>query len=317
MIRALYCLESSGFDPYRNLAIEQWLLTQARDCAILYLWQNQNTVVIGKNQNPWKECDTALLEQEGGRLARRLSGGGAVFHDLGNLNFTIVLPQEDFDLSRQLGVLQQAVQRLGIPAEISGRNDLLALGQKFSGNAFYKNGNAAYHHGTLLVDADLQRLVRYLTPSKLKLQAKGVDSVRSRVENLSHFRPGLTVSQVKQALKQAFSQVYGLALTPLPELDEAAIAALTSRNQSWQWNYGRKLPFTCTLDGRFPWGGVEIALVVESGRVQTAKVFTDAMDAPWLDALEAALTGCVFEPKALGAAAANAGAELQSLFLFS
>lgn len=314
MIRSLYFLEGSGFDPYRNLATEQWLLSQVRQCAILYLWQNENTVVIGKNQNPWKECNTTLLHQEGGRLARRISGGGAVFHDLGNLNFTIALPQADFDLPRQLAVIRQAVESLGIPAEISGRNDLLAGGQKFSGSAFYKNGRAAFHHGTLLVSADLQKLGRYLTPSRLKLRAKAVDSVRSRVENLCHFRPGLSVGQVKQALCQAFSQVYGLPLMPLPGLDETAIAALAARNGSRQWNYGQKLPFTCTLEGRFSWGGVEISLAVEGGRVRTARVFTDAMEAPWLDTLEEALTGCVFERQALVNAAAPAGEELQSLF---
>ncbi len=316
MIQKLFCWESTGFDPYRNLAVEEQLLHQAADCAILYLWQNENTVVIGRNQNPWKECNTALLAQEGGKLARRLSGGGAVFHDLGNLNFTILLPQEDFQISRQLDVIQRALERLGIPTERSGRNDLLAQGRKFSGNAFYKNGKTAYHHGTLLICADLEKLGRYLTPSRLKLQAKGVDSVRSRVENLCYFQPGITVGAVKQALKEAFSQVYGLPLSLLEAPDGKAVAALAARNQSWQWNYGRKLPFTCTLEGRFPWGGIEMALALDAGVIQSVQVFTDAMDASWLPALENALVGCPLESGCLAAALSPLaiGTDILSLF---
>ncbi len=316
MIRRLLFLESRDLDPYRNLATEELLLEQVEHCAILYLWQNQNTVVIGKNQNAWKECDTALLQQEGGKLARRQSGGGAVFHDLGNLNFTILLPREDYDVLRQLSVIGLAMESLGIPATLSGRNDILAQGRKFSGNAFYKADHRAYHHGTLLVRADLEKLGRYLTPSRLKLQAKGVDSVRSRVENLCHWKPDITVEEVKAALKAAFSQVYGLPLEPAREPEEQRLGELTARNQSWQWNFGRKIPFTCMLEARFPWGGVELNLQVEEGIVRSAKVCTDAMELSWVQALEQAVIGCPFQRPALQAAAASLpqGQELQALF---
>ncbi len=313
MIAKLYWVESQSFDPYRNLAMEECLLEQAKDAAILYLWQNENTVVIGKNQNAWKECNTALLEKEGGHLARRLSGGGAVFHDLGNLNFTLLMPQGDFDLDRQLSVIESAMVILGIPAQRSGRNDVLAQGKKFSGNAFYKNGRAAYHHGTLLISADLERLSRYLSPSKLKLQAKGVSSVRSRVANLRDFRPDLTVCQVKEALKAAFSAVYGLPLEPLPNMEWAWLRDLTVRNRSRDWNYGKTRPFTCALEGRFPWGGVEIALEVTQGTVTAAKVYTDAMELFWVKPLEQALLGCPFESAAL-VAAAEPFPDIPSLF---
>ncbi len=305
MITRLFCYESSGYDPYRNLAIEEALLQKAENAAILYLWQNENTVVIGKNQNAYKECNTALLEKEGGHLARRLSGGGAVFHDLGNLNFTILLPQPDFDISRQLSVIEQAMGCLGIPAQRSGRNDILADGKKFSGNAFYKNGKAAYHHGTLLISADLERLNRYLSPSKLKLQSKGVDSVRSRVANLREFVPELSVFQVKEALKSAFSSVYDLPLEPLPALEEDIIQTLALRNTSREWNYGSNRPFSCALEGRFPWGCVELALEIANGRVSHAKVFTDAMELGWVAPLEEALAGCTFERSALMASTKN------------
>ena len=155
MITQLRVYESSGFDPHKNLAAEKHLMdiTPPGVC-LLYLWQNQNTVVIGKNQNAWLECRTTLLAQEGGVLARRLSGGGAVFHDLGNLNFTFIMRKEDYDLDKQLAVIQKACAYAGIDAQKSGRNDLLADGRKFSGNAFYQNRTHAYHHGTLMVDVD-------------------------------------------------------------------------------------------------------------------------------------------------------------------
>ena len=310
MIRRLLLVEGCGTDPYYNLAVEQHLLeTVAEDTCILYLWQNENTVVIGKNQNAWKECRTALLEQEGGRLARRLSGGGAVFHDLGNLNFTFLMPQADYDLDRQLAVIQQAVQTFGIPAQRSGRNDVLAGDRKFSGNAFYKNGKQAYHHGTLLVSVDLQRMSRYLNPSKAKLEAKGVDSVRSRVCNLSELCPTLTIPALKQALAEAFGRVYGLPVErlSLESLDQTAVDALRARNAGWEWNFGPKLPFSFECEGRFLWGGVQLTMQVESGVVTLAKVYSDAMDWAFAPELERALTGCRFQQEALKACILQTG----------
>lgn len=293
-----YICESPSFDPYYNLALEQYLLESVRDCVILYLWQNQNTVVIGRNQNPWRECRTALLESEGGHLARRLSGGGAVFHDLGNLNFTFLLPQDQFDIAKQTRVVQAAVASFGIDVEWSGRNDLLANGRKFSGNAFYKNGKQAYHHGTLMVSADLEKLGRYLSPSKSKMQSKGVDSVRSRVGNLSELNPEITIESLKRALAEAFGQVYG-PVQRLEAIDEAAVAQIARRNRSWEWNFGQKVPFTAACEARFPWGGVELQLRVEHGVVREAKAYSDAMDWAVAPALEQALTGCRFEKAAL------------------
>ena len=302
MIDRLATYESGSFDPFLNLAMEQHLLeTAAGGCCLLYLWQNENTVVIGKNQNPWAECRVSLLEEEGGRLARRLSGGGAVFHDLGNLNFTFLVPTGDYDLQKQQRVLMTACRSLGIPAELSGRNDLTADGRKFSGNAFYHNGPRSYHHGTLLVDVDGARLARYLTPSKAKLEAKGVPSVRSRVVNLKELCPNITVDGLKTALAAAFEEVYGLKSTPrvFTEADKRRVAALRETYSSWAWRFGQKLPFTCRVEGRFPWGGVEIQLQVNEGFIRRAAVFSDDMDYSFPPALQAALTGCRFAPNAL------------------
>ena len=268
MTQTLLTYESGSFDPFLNLATEQHLLdTVEGGCCLLYLWQNQNTVVIGKNQNPWAECRASLLESEGGHLARRLSGGGAVFHDLGNLNFTFLVPTEDYDLGKQQRVLLEACQSFGIPAELSGRNDLTADGRKFSGNAFYHNGSRSYHHGTLLVNVDGEKLSRYLTPTRAKLEAKGVPSVRSRVVNLMELCPTLSIDGLKKALVEAFEKVYGLKSAPriLTEADTARIAQLRETYASWDWRFGQRLPFTCRAEGRFAWGGVETQLDVDRG----------------------------------------------------
>lgn len=302
MIQRLQFCVGEGFDPYLNLAVEQYLLEHVEDgCCVLYLWQNQNTVVIGRNQNAWKECRTTLLTQEGGHLARRLSGGGAVFHDVGNLNFTFLLSADDYDVSRQLSVILEACRSLGIHAEASGRNDLLADGRKFSGNAFYQSGGHAYHHGTLLVDADTGRMGRYLCPSKAKLAAKGVDSVRSRVVNLRELCPGLTIHMMQEALKDAFGHIYGLPLEPIHvnNLDRQAIANIRERNKSWEWIYGRSLPFSFSCQGQFAWGNLQMKLNVEDGLIQTAQVYSDAMDWEIPPRIEQALQGCRFTMDAL------------------
>ena len=292
----LLVAESRLTDPHHNLALEETLLNAAEDCVILYLWQNQNTVVIGRNQNPWKECRTALLEQEGGHLARRLSGGGAVFHDLGNLNFTFLMPQPLYDLDRQLEVICTAVRSFGIDAQRSGRNDILAAGRKFSGNAFYKNGKQAYHHGTILINADMEKLSRYLSPSKAKLSAKGVDSVRSRVGNLRELNPEITIDSMKSALTQAFSTVYGGKVEKIELSPEEAI---WERCRSWDWNYGQKLPFTAQWEERLDFGCVSIEAQVERGIIRAAKVYSDAMDWQLPQKLESALTGSRLDRAAL------------------
>ena len=304
MIERLLTYESGSLDPFLNLATEQHLLeTVNGGCCLLYLWQNRNTVVIGRNQNPWAECRVSLLEDEGGHLARRLSGGGAVFHDLGNLNFTFLVPTSDYDLIKQQRVLLEACRSFGIPAELSGRNDLTADGRKFSGNAFYHNGPRSYHHGTLLVDVDGEKLARYLTPARAKLETKGVPSVRSRVVNLRELCPSITIDGLKKALVASFEEVYGLTSAPcvLTDEDWQRITDLRETYAGWAWRFGQKLPFTWRAEGRFPWGGVEIQLQVDEGVIRQAAVYSDDMDFTFPPALEAALAGCRFDRDALAA----------------
>lgn len=304
MIDRILIYESASVDPHYNLAVEKQLLELVQPgCCILYLWQNQNTVVIGSNQNPWNECRISLLEAEGGKLARRLSGGGAVFHDLGNLNFTFLVCEDDYDVQKQLAVIRVACADLGIQAEPSGRNDLLANSRKFSGNAFYHHQGKAYHHGTLLINADMEKMQRYLSPPKAKLEAKGVSSVRARVVNLRELSPGLTCETMKKHMADAFGKVYGLeprALV-LSEDDAATVSELQQRYASWEYLYGKPLPFSFSCESRFPWGHIQLQLQVESGTVVQARVYSDAMDHLLAPKLEQGLAGCRFTLDALQA----------------
>jgi len=293
MINRLEIYIADSFDPYENLAVEKQLLdTVTEDCCRLYLWQNENTVVIGRNQNPWSECRCTLLGEEGGRLARRLSGGGAVFHDLGNLNFTFLCHEKNYDLSRQMQVIQAACALAGIETQLSGRNDILADGRKFSGNAFYNSGGKSYHHGTLMVCADTEKMQRYLTPSKAKLEAKGVKSVRSRVVNLKDLSPSLTCEEMKQHMINAFEEVYGLKPDILGKISAEDISRLAQSYASWDYLYGKSAPFTFSCSGRYNWGQIELQLQLKNAVITSARVYTDSMDWTLAEKLQEALSLC-------------------------
>lgn len=317
MIRYIISQETN---PYENTALEEYLLLHAEPGeVILYLWQNERTVVIGRNQNPWRECRLEQLEADGGHLARRLSGGGAVFHDLGNLNFTFLAQKDWYDVERQTRVILEAVKSLGIPAEKNGRNDLMADGRKFSGNAFYQTGKFCYHHGTILIQASQEDMARYLQVSEQKLRSKGVASVKSRVGNLTRLCPGLTVEAMKKALVAAFEQVYGeqaLYLPPerIPAEEKKAAAA---RFGSWEWLYGRRIPFNFETSGRFDWGEVWLCLNISGGVILDAECWTDALDAAFSERVCQALSGCRFRKQemreALESRGINEAAELLRL----
>ena len=298
MINRIFIYNAQGTDPHENLAAEKVLMDALQPGeAMLYLWQNLNTVVIGKNQNAWLECRTSLLEEEGGKLARRLSGGGAVFHDLGNLNFTFLMCKEDYDLDKQVTVIQQACALAGIRAEKSGRNDLLAEGRKFSGNAFYQDKVHAYHHGTLMVDVDKDKLGRYLSPPKAKLEAKGVASVRSRVVNLKELAPTLTIETMRENMTKAFQEVYGFTAESFNLTDAMAseIQELQQTYSSWDYLYGAPLSFTFACEEKFQWGYIGLQLDAKGGIIQEAQINTDAMDRTPPESIIKALKGCRFD----------------------
>lgn len=292
--------KSDSFDPWYNLAVEEILLDTVRDEFILYLWQNRDTIVIGKNQNPWKECRAGMLEKDGGYLARRLSGGGTVFHDLGNLNFTFLMNRSNYDLEKQVSVILAAVKELGIPALKTGRNDLTIEGRKFSGNAFCLRKNNAYHHGTILVSSALEKMTKYLQVPEDKIRSKGIDSVRSRVVNLIDYCPSLTVDTMADLLCQEFTRIYNGSPMGVPQtvkntnsLDKSAIWKLYEKYSSWEWRYGEAPKFDIEFATRFPWGGIDIGLKLEQGIIKEARVFSDAMDAEFIGMLPQALKGAM------------------------
>lgn len=294
--------QGGGHDPAVNLAREEALLLSVSPRPRLFLWQNAHTVVIGNGQNAWKECRVGLLEEEGGTLVRRTTGGGAVYHDLGNLNFSFVMPKALYDVGRQLRVIERAVAAFGIATVSSGRNDILIArsGEKFSGNAFRHTQQMSLHHGTILVAVDKALLGRYLMPSEEKLKAKGVASVRARVGNLIDHAPAITVEGLKDALFQAFQEEYGPSeLRSLGDIDEKQLDELTRKYRSWEWTYGRSPKGEISLGRRFPWGQVELLFSIRQGHAHDIHCFTDANDPDLSGRVSKALEGQPFIPSAL------------------
>lgn len=265
-------------DPALNLAAEEWMSDRVeKDEVIFYLWQNQNTVVIGRNQNPYKECDLQAIERDGNTLIRRRSGGGAVFHDLGNLNFTFVA-DDRYDLELNLKVILDALKEFGLDAEFSGRNDILLDGKKFSGNAFSSKGTKKTHHGTILYNVDMSRLSNYLKVPKLKMEAKGIKSVVSRVTNLIEAAPEMTIESLEEALVRSFEANFG----PIDEVREITKADFedlptTLKYKEWAWNIGHSPVFNIHLEERFKWGILDIYLDIKSGMIDKANVYSDTI----------------------------------------
>jgi lipoate-protein ligase A len=302
LVQNIKYIITKDVNPYNNLALEEYLLkhVQDKEC-ILYLWQNEKTVVIGKNQNSWKECKITELEEDGGKLVRRLSGGGAVFHDLGNLNFTFLVKKEDYNIDRQLDVIIQAVENLGIHALKTGRNDITVDNRKFSGNAFYSDGTHCYHHGTILVEVDMTKLSKYLNVSKEKLQSKGVESVKSRVINLKEYNQTLTTETMEIELIQAFQKVYQCQPVKIKnsDIDWNEVQTLKNKFSSWDWIYGKKLEFNYNFHHRFIWGDMDLQLIVDSGYIKQCTAYSDAMDTTLIENLPAYLINKPFTMNAI------------------
>lgn len=280
MIKKATVVYGLGTNPYVNLSLEHELLeTLGANEIILYLWQNAQTVVIGRNQNAYKECHIQTLQKDGGHLARRLSGGGAVYHDLGNLNFTFIMPQKDYDLTRQTQVIVQAVKSFGLNAEQSGRNDITVDDKKFSGNAFYQSQGKAYHHGTLLINVDTGAMGKYLQVDQKKIESKGVNSVKSRVVNLQALNQGITVENMAKAMVTAFEKVYGLKIVE-KKADENSLS-LQDKIQKYsgnEWLFENPFPFTWRDHQRFAWGDLLLELQIEKEKIVKARAYSDAMD---------------------------------------
>ena len=291
-----YWYISESFDGWQNLAMDEWFLDHlSPEDMVLYFYINKNAVIIGRNQNPWKECSLSAMEADNVQLVRRITGGGAVYHDCGNLNFSFIAGEKRYDLDKQLQLILQAVSSFGIPCAFTGRNDLLADGKKFSGNAFCGRRGIRQHHGTLLLQADLDRLQKYLQVDPLKIRSKGIDSVRSRVCNLSEFTPAVHTKSMLAAIRTAYEELYGNVeeYIPSPE-DLDQIRQYYEKQISWEWKMGCTMPFDVELNHRFSWGGIQLLLSLKHAVIEQVQVYTDAIDTGLSEEIANRLTGCRF-----------------------
>lgn len=266
--------------PFVNQAIEATLLKLADDdTEILYLWKNDKTVVIGKNQNAYTECNVSQLENDGGFVARRISGGGAVYHDKGNLNFTFVSSRNNYDVAKNFEIMTDAMRSLGFEVSLSGRNDVLLNGRKFSGNAFYNGNDACFHHGTILIKTSPEIIAKYLKVSKVKLEAKGVKSVVSRVINLSDVLP-VTAEQVTDSLIKSFGSYYKQEPVRITEADLSAdeLAKQIAFFSDEKWRHGDDVHYDARIERRFSWGTADIRLKLNGDVIEDCKIYSDSLD---------------------------------------
>lgn len=305
---ANYVYISNTGDAALNLAADGWLLEHvgAGD-VILYFYVNARAVIIGRHQNAWRECRLSALERDGVQLVRRHSGGGAVYHDGGNLNFSFITDEKNYDLDRQMRVILNAVRALGLEPELSGRNDALIGGKKFSGNAYSLAKGNRSHHGTLLVNADLSALPEYLNVSQAKIRAKGISSVRSRVCNLAEFSPDLTVERMRELVLDSFRDEYGeYGRLRLDGEAQAQVEAEAEKKRSWEWTFGKTPEFDYTIEHRFAFGELQLHFKLREGTVREVKAYSDSLNTSLVTALEAALPGCRFTAEALADAVSTA-----------
>jgi len=291
-------LESPSFDPAFNLALEQYVFDSLpRDCGYFMLWQNDRAVIIGKHQNAAEEINASYLKEHAIPVVRRLSGGGAVYHDLGNLNFTFIADAGEtgtLDLKSFCLPVVEALNALGVPAEVSGRNDMTLHGKKFSGGAQYIRDGRLLHHGTLLFDSDLDAVASALQVSGDKIESKGLKSVRSRVTNLKPFLPdGMDLAGFRAHLKRYIAKNTELTSYALTPEDLKAIHLLReTRYASWEWNFGMSPPYSIQksryIEGC---GTVRLSMEVERGVITAFSSSGDYFGDGDTDELRSVLVG--------------------------
>lgn len=290
-------LKTDSKDILLNLATEDWIFREA-DLAYrtLFLWRNGPTVVIGKHQNPFKECHLQRMESDGVVLARRNTGGGAVYQDLGNTNFTFLNNLNDNYKEINSKIIIGALSRFGVQATQSGRNDILVNGLKVSGAAYKLNGPRALHHGTLLIDVDMAALPKYLNPNKAKLQSKGITSVASRVHNLKQSNPDITHDSICTTLADEFKKTYN-ADCEVETLHTEELKKIASLNEcyaklkDWDWRYGSTPHFNHHLETRFDWGIMDVHINSKDGLISEVKIYSDSLFPNMVDDISASLLG--------------------------
>lgn len=294
----IYVVNDSD-NPFFNHAIEEYIIKNIEEDAFI-LWRNRPSILIGRNQNTLTEIDYEYVRQEKIDVVRRLSGGGTVFNDLGNINFTFITKKAQDGSSLSNGFEKfalpviKALQSLGVNAVFTGRNDITIDEKKFSGNAQYHYKDKTLHHGTLLFSGNLERLAKALKSKPLKLQDKGVKSVRSRVTNISeHLKNQMSVVEFKEYLKKYIMDFYNITEEYVLSENEMAetIKIQKERFESWNWNYGKSPGYNYAKTERFPWGIIEIVMSVENEIIKEIRFYGDFFGEKSIEELENILTG--------------------------
>jgi len=289
-------------DPQINLAIEEYALKNL-DINETYLlfYINEPSIIIGKNQNTIEEINTEYVEGNGIKVVRRLSGGGAVYHDLGNLNFSFITKDdgESFHNFRKFTEpVVTALKKLGVNAELSGRNDIEVGGRKISGNAQFSTKGRMFSHGTLMLNSEIENVVSALKVKKDKIESKGIKSVRSRVANISEFLDErMEIDEFRSLLlKNIFEGQEEIPEYILTEEDWEKIHQLSKeRYQNWDWNYGRSPKFNLQHSHRFPVGSIDVRLEVNKGVIENCKIYGDFFGVGDVSEIEEKLTGTRYE----------------------
>ncbi|MBQ7263342.1 MAG: lipoate--protein ligase [Synergistaceae bacterium] len=277
----MYSIEEHDTRPQHNLALEEYLCRLAereRGNGFFMLWQNEPSIIVGRFQNTLGEIDPDFVQERGIHVVRRRSGGGAVYHDLGNVNYSFIGPDRgDLSFALLTTPILRALAALGVTTELSGRNDVTIDGKKISGGAQYRHGGVLLHHGTLLFDSDLDALSRALRPQKDKFESKGVASLRSRVTNIRpHLPPGAQIETARDLMTMIARHIEGLTPRQLTDDDRAEVRRLMAEKyETWDWNYGASPPFKERKVARFPWGGVEALIDVAGGVVRGCSFYGD------------------------------------------
>ena len=298
-------LDLTTTDPAFNLAAEEYVFEKLpRDAMYVMLWQNDNAIIVGKHQNTLAQINEAFVREKGIKVVRRLSGGGAVYHDMGNLNYTIIADGDgDLDFGRFCRIVLDALARVGVRGELNGRNDMTIDGKKFSGNAQYAKQGRVMHHGTILFDSDSSVLAGALQVDEEKIKAKGVKSVRSRVTNVRpHLPKDMSLKQFKKVLLGSIlTQFPGEEYVFTPE-DLAEIEKLSLRYRDWEWNYGKSPACDLVRKQRVEGcGTVEAYLSLDQGRIQQLQFRGDFFSAREPEGLAQRLVGLPLERQALAA----------------
>ncbi|MBU8683027.1 MULTISPECIES: lipoate--protein ligase LplJ [Bacillus] len=293
-------------DPRINLAIEEYCLKHLDpEETYLLFYINQPSIIIGKNQNTIEEINTKYVDENGIIVVRRLSGGGAVYHDLGNLNFSFITKDDGnsfHNFKKFTEPVVAALKKLGVDAELSGRNDLMANGRKISGNAQFSTKGRMFSHGTLLFDSEIEHVVSALKVKKDKIESKGIKSIRSRVANISEFldQKMTTVEFRSMLLRYIFDTEGEIPEYKLTEKDWEIINQISKeRYQNWDWNYGKSPKFNLQHSKRFQAGSVDIRLEVQKGVIRECKIFGDFFGVGDVSDIEEKLKGVQYERKAI------------------